>query len=321
MTFRSILVPLDGSPLAEQALPLATRIALQSGAKLRLVLVHQLPTRKEDLMSAKTMASLELAGRKADRDYLRRIQDGLRQRGVKLSSEVTLRGAIGPQIARYVREMGVDLVIMGTHGRGGVRRAWLGSVADYLLHHLDVPVLLIRPTEADGSKIFGKGNQILVPLDGSPLAEEALEPAGALARLWNAEVSLLRVVVPVVVSYDAAMVMTSTYEAELTELCRKDAQDYMDSAAERLREQGLKATGVAVVNWNVAETILGAARPDEVGLIVIASHGRSGLRRFVLGSVADKLVRGADTPVLVHRPTGRAAKKRQPRRAAARASR
>jgi nucleotide-binding universal stress UspA family protein len=267
------------------------------------------------------MASMELAGRKADRDYLRRIQDGLRQRGVKLSSAVTLRGAIGPQIARYVQELGVDLVIMGTHGRGGIRRAWLGSVADYLLHHLDVPILLIHPTEADGSKTFGRGNQILVPLDGSSLAEEALEPAGALARLWNAELSLLQVVVPVVVSYDAAVVTTNAYDEELTELCRKDAQDYMDSAAERLREQGLKASGAAMVNWNVAETILSAARSDEVGMIVIASHGRSGLRRFVLGSVADKLVRGGDTPVLVHRPTARAAKKRQPKRAAGRSTR
>ena len=88
-----------------------------------------------------------LATRKAERAYLRRIQAKLREGGIRLSSAVTLTGDPGPALAQYAGEMAIDLVVMATHGRGGIRRAWLGSVADHLIRHLEVPVLLVRPTE------------------------------------------------------------------------------------------------------------------------------------------------------------------------------
>ena len=264
--------------------------------------------------------SIELATRKSERGYLRAIQARLRAGGTRLSSAVTLVGAPGPTLAQYVRETGIDLIVMATHGRGGIRRAWLGSVADHLIHHVDVPVLLLRSgTDRPAARETAAG-QILVPLDGSPLAEEALQPAVQLARLWEAEIALLQVVPPVLLSTDPALPLPSAHDAELTTTWRRQAQAYIDGIIERLRSQGLRASGGAIIGWNAAGSILEVASPERVAAVVIATHGRGGLRRLALGSVADKVVRGADVPVLVCRPAGARSKPKDPasRRAGAR---
>jgi nucleotide-binding universal stress UspA family protein len=314
-SFRSVLVPLDGSALAEQAVPLASRIAQRAGSKLRLGLVHKLPNPPFDSVTEKLFTSIELAIRKSERSYLRSIQARLREGGIRLTSAVTLTGAVGPALVTYARELGIDLVVMATHGRGGIRRAWLGSIADHLIRHLEIPVLLVRPEEdrPKSDRAMTPG-QILVPLDGSPLAEEALDAAVKLARLWDAELTLLQVVWPVSASIESAVPVPSAYDQVLTDECRRQAQDYIDDVAERLRGQGLRAAGAAVIGWSAAGSILDAARPEHVAMVVIATHGRGGLRRFALGSVADKVVRGADVPVLVYRPAVRVKSKRQPSR-------
>jgi nucleotide-binding universal stress UspA family protein len=309
--FRSILVPLDGSPLAEQALPLASHIARRAGSKLRLVLAHQLPPAPLDPLAAKLFTSIELATRKSERAYLRGIQAKLREGGIRLSSAVTLTGKAGSELEQYVRELGIDLVVMATHGRGGIRRAWLGSVADHLIRTLEVPVLLVRPQEGKPALDRLGVGQILVPLDGSPLAEEVLDAAMALARIWDAEVTLLQVVQPVLPSADPALPRPSVYDEGLTASCRQQAEDYLDDLVEQIHGQGLRATGVAIVAWNPADAILDVARPERVAVVALATHGRGGLRRLILGSVADKLVRGAEVPVLVYHPTGRRRAKRQ----------
>ena len=304
--FRSILVPLDGSQLAEQVLPLASRIAQRAHGKLRLAMVHEIPAAPVDVIAAKMFVAIEVATRKSERSYLRAIQAKLRAGGTRLSSAVTLTGAPARTLAAYVREMGIDLVVMATHGRGGIRRAWLGSVADHLIRHVEVPVLLERPRmERTAAAQSGEASQILVLLDGSPLAEEALGPATKLARLWNAEITLLQVVQPVVISTDPMLPLPSAYDQEMTQLVRQEAQDYLADVIERLQHEGLRASGVAVVGWNVVESVLEVARPDRVAAVVLATHGRSGLGRLALGSVADKVVRAADVPVLVCRPVGR----------------
>jgi nucleotide-binding universal stress UspA family protein len=302
-SFRTILVPVDGSPLAEQALPLARRIALRAGSKLRLALVHQTPTAPLDPVAARQFIPLELAARKWERSYQRSLQAKLRQEGVRVASAVTLKGSVGPALARYAQELGVDLVVMATHGRGGVRRAWLGSVADYLVRQLQVPVLLVRPRE-DGAATTGgsAASQILVPLDGSALAEDVLEPAADLARLWESELTLLRVVHPVVLFSDETLGWPAPFDEQLTADLRSQAESYVRDISERLRGEGLRASGVAVVGWGAADAILKLARPETVAAVAIATHGRGGLQRLALGSVADKLIRAADVPVLVHRP-------------------
>lgn len=309
--FRSILVPLDGSSLAEQAIPLASRIAQPAGSKVRLALVHQLPAAPLDPAAASLFTSIELATRKSERAYLRGTQATLRERGVRLSAAVTLTGNPGPALAEHVRDLGIDLVVMATHGRGGLRRAWLGSVADYLVRTLEIPVMLVRPADDQAPAEPRPAGRVLVPVDGSALAEEALGPATALARLWDAELSLLHVVPPVVLSIDGAIPMPSAYDEELTALSRAQAQDYLDDLVERLQVQGVRASSAAVVAWSTVDAILEAGRPGRADAIVLATHGRGGLRRLVLGSIADKLVRVGEVPVLVCRPRGRAKPKRR----------
>jgi nucleotide-binding universal stress UspA family protein len=238
------------------------------------------------------------------------VQARLRADGARLASAVTLTGAVGQTLARYVQELGIDLVVMATHGRGGVQRAWLGSVADHLVRHLVIPVLLVRPPEGRASTAPTPGHQILVPLDGSPLAEEVLRPAEALGRLWQAELCLVQVVRPVLRVVDLAAPLPTAYDDELTAVRRTQAQDYLDDVAAGLRARGLRATIAAVVGWHPAQTILDLARPERVALVALATHGRGGLRRWALGSVADKLVRGADVPVLVQRPSAPAKRQR-----------
>ena len=306
--FASIMVPLDGSPLAERALPLGLDLAQRARARLRLVLVHQSPPPPIDKAAARLAVKVELAVRRAEREYLRATQQRLGETATKGRVRgVTLSGSVADTLATYVSELGIDLVVMATHGRGGFERAWLGSVADRLVHTLEIPMLLVR---ADGEPAPGSApvGPVLVPLDGSPRAEEALGPAIALARLWDAEVQLVQVVRPVMLATDPALPLPSTYDETGTSLGRSQAQDYLDDMAEEVRALGLRATANAVLGWSAVDTLLELAGHERVGIIAIATHGRGGLRRAALGSVADKLVRAASVPVLVTRPRGRRAR-------------
>ena len=299
--FRSILVPLDGSALAEQAIPTAVAIAERAESKLKLLLVHEPPPL---LDAGSTYTELELAMEKADRDYLHSVAGRLRERlGSALSSAV-VKGPVTRTLARYARELGTDLIVMTTHGRGGIRRAWLGSVADELIRTSEAPVLIVRPSDSDAPHTFVPPAELMVPLDGSPLAEAVLEPVTALARLWDAEISLIQVVRPVILTSDPPLPFPTGYSDEETRMRREQAQDYVRDIAEHLRESGVKASGVAVIGGSVAHTLLDLARPERVSIVALATHGMGGLRRLVLGSVADKLVRGAEVPVLVVSPTG-----------------
>jgi len=314
-SFHTILVPLDGSPLAEEALPLALRIAHKSGAAIRLALVHEPPAIPYDAPNARLVTCADQAMEQAEREYLRNAEARLREGGTQVSTVGPLAGEIGPILAEQVLELGIDLVVMATHGRGGVQRLWLGSVADYLIRHVDVPVLLVRPGAGSApTGIASAATEIMVPVDGSTLAEEALEPAAELARLWDLELNLVRVLHPVMMVTEPALPVPSTYDQELTAACCSQAQDYLNDVVDDLRADGHRASGTAVVGWNPIDTILELARPERVAVIAIATHGRGGLRRLALGSVADKLVRASAMPVLVYRPSLRRMTERRPAR-------
>lgn len=303
--FRSVLVPLDGSPFGEAALPWAVALAAAARARLRLVLVHQMPPAVWDKEAARLFTQVELAVRRSERDYLRRLAaQARRERGIQVATAV-LDGPVARTLADYVGDSGADLVVMSTHGRGPLRRAWLGSVADELLRTLQVPLLLARPTEGAAPPAPPGSGDILVPLDGSALAEAALVPATGLARLLDASVTLLQIVPPVILATDPVAPFPQDYDEDLTTATRDAAQDYLDSVAQRLRDEGLRATAVAAIGGSPAETVLEQGRAPQIRMVVLATHGRSGLRRLVLGSVADKLVRGAERPVLVVRPAGK----------------
>ena len=305
--FQSILVPLDGSSLAEQAIPVAEAIAKRARCKLKLVLVHEPLIQLEP---GSVSVKLELAMQKADRQYLKGLTVGLRERLGRPVSSAVLRGIpVAETLATHIRELGVDLVVMTSHGRGGLRRAWLGSVTDQLVRSTEIPVLVVRPREDEAPWSIAQLSEIMIPLDGSPLAEAALEPATELARLWDAEISLVQVVRPIILS-EPNLTFPSSYSDQATAIRRDLAQDYIKDVAERVRESGLRSTGIAVIGGAVSQTLIDLASPERVGLMVVATHGRGGLKRLVLGSVADKLIRGANVPVLVIRPAGRRARRK-----------
>jgi nucleotide-binding universal stress UspA family protein len=220
--------------------------------------------------------------------------------GVRMSS--SLLEGFAPDVLREQMSGKSDLVVMATHGLGPLSRFWLGSVADALVRTANVPLLLLRPSEQPPPVAVAPSfRHIMIPLDGSDLAEQALEPALQLGQLMEADYTLLRVVKPVVM-LDPHLewpALNGTNET-LTRQALDEAQAYLDRTADRLHAQGLTVKTCVVLHTYPADAILEEAR--KVDVIALATHGRGGFRRLLLGSVADKVLRGGTTPMLVCRP-------------------
>ena len=193
--YRSILVPLDGSAAAEHALPMALSLARRFAAALKIIHVH-VPTwgvYGEGGCVRRTRRPRDARG---DASVPRRSRPAAFPTVTNVSlSSAYWRGLWPGAINRHATESGVDLVVMTTQGRGPVARFWLGSVADRLVRQLTIPMLFVRPQEAEVDLTQEpKFGRMLIPLDGSQLAEQILDPATAIAAATNAEVTLLRVV-------------------------------------------------------------------------------------------------------------------------------
>jgi nucleotide-binding universal stress UspA family protein len=195
-----------------------------------------------------------------------------------------------------IREASADLVVMSTHGRGGLRRSVFGSVADTLIRRAEVPVVLVPP-HCEVSWEARQPSQILVPLDGSPLAEQALHHAAGLARLLDAEILLVWALSPALHARYRNDKLTLSH-ADFVEV--EDAWHYLSNAADGPRSNGLRAS-VRVLVGPPSATIADAARAEGIDLIVMTTHGRGGLSRYVLGSVADGLVQRASMPIILIR--------------------
>jgi nucleotide-binding universal stress UspA family protein len=237
--------------------------------------------------------------RKHEEAYLKDARERLAH-GVDAST-ILLDGPVAAALAEHARASGADLIAMTTHGRGGIERSWLGSVAVELTRLSPVPLLLVRSEPGPATRMF---RRVLVPLDGSALAETILEHAMRLGRLEaGAELILLDVVQPITtdiwLSY-ASLAPSAT--RSVTERQEQHAREYLNGIVRRLTTEGLRARVRVVAAANVATAVLDVARGEEVDLVALATHGRSGLARLVLGSVADKVVRGSRTTVLLFRP-------------------
>jgi nucleotide-binding universal stress UspA family protein len=318
---RSVLVPLDGSPFAEQALPLGVTIARACRAKLRLALVHEPPLPPPSPDQADLFLIADLQRRRAERAYLKEQAARLRADGPLTVVTAVLDDPVAKALAEHVQATGVDLVVMTTHGRGPLSRLWLGSVADELVRTLAVPVLLVRPREGRPVPTPEPGRRILVPLDGSPEGEAALEPAAELAERLRLGLTLVQVVeLPPLVA-DGLPDFAVPVTGGLVEMRRREAEKYLAAAAEPLCARGLPVDTTVVVHRAVADALLELARADDVVLVAVSTHGRGGIQRLLLGSVADKLVRAAERPVLVRRPAERGRARRPSPAAATRRTR
>jgi nucleotide-binding universal stress UspA family protein len=294
------VVPLDGSELAERVLPLAEDLARRRDAVLRLAHVHTLTSPlRPYLESALLEEHLQSVRRREEQDYLEQTRQRL-ARSVTCTAAV-LDGPVAASLAQYAQQSDAELVVMATHGRGGLERVWLGSVADALSRSSRVPLLLLRPDVAPPAASFAR---VLAPLDGSEAAETILPDAVRLARLQpQSQLTLLHVIEPMpLVAWPPEVLMPPTTRIE--DLARhqgEQARSYLCGVAPRLRAEGLAIATRLLFCPAVARTILEVADEQRSDLIALASHGRSGLARLALGSVADKVVRGSRVPVLLGR--------------------
>src|SRR5262249_22151275 len=242
---RSLLVPLDGSPFAEQALPLALSLARRAKATVHLARVH-IPA---DLILPEgvVLPDADPTVRAGEQKYLEGVSRRLAAETGLAVTATLLDGPVPESLGERAEAAGAALVVLTTHGRGTLGRFWLGSVADALVRHLSMPALLVRPGEGAAAGADPTPKHVLVPLDGSPLAEQILGPAAELARLTGAAVTLLRVVPPVAptgaaglesVPIEAAVGQLLERTAALQEQVVAAVRQDLEAPAARLREAG-----------------------------------------------------------------------------------
>jgi nucleotide-binding universal stress UspA family protein len=302
---RDILVPLDGSSFGEQALPAAVELARASGALLHLVHVHDSPVLPFSIEGYGAFDPVWSEAWRARASAYLEQQAAIHAEPAGVATALRLLEApVVEALIEHIEQVGADLVVMTTHGRGGFSRVWLGSVADELVRHAGVPVLLLRPASgaAEMARRAALPSHVLVPLDGSPLAETALEPAVELARLSGARLSLLHVLPPmfaVGAPYGAAGV---TFDADTYRLEHLRAERYLTGLVQRLRPEFTDVATMILTDPHPAAAIRNCARAGQVDLIALATHGRGGLSRWVIGSVADKVIRSGGPAVLAVRP-------------------
>ena len=296
----SILVPLDGSSFAEQALPFARQLALASGASLRLAYAHTPATTGDPGVEFRLFDPKEEQVRQNELAYLETMAKRLTNGGGLHVECALLKGTTAPALEDYVERTGTDLVVMTSHGRGGIGRLMLGNVADQLVRRLNVPVLVIRPGEK-ASPAESQRRRILVPLDGSPLAESIMEEAKTFARITESELMLVMIVLPLPILLPpyAWPPETLTQSPEHRELA---ARQYLEAVMKQLKNEGLAVQSRVRTARKVTREILQVAKDEECNMVAMATHGSSGLDRMMLGSVADQVVRHADIPVLLLRP-------------------
>ena len=280
----TILIPLDGSDLARHALPHATFLA--RAAHARLVLLHAYQPKAVD---AEADPELDLIQEHAD------LVSGFRERGVHASTWLSY-DAPGPAIVKTATDLDVDLIVMSTHGRGGVGQLVYGSVAEHVLRHSSAPVMLVT-SKSRSRWVDEVPLTVVVPLDGTLHSEIALGPAGDLARALRA--SLLLVRAPKL-PLDPGMPWRLQDGPEQQRLV-DDARQYLERVAGPVRADG----------WQVETRVEAGPPADAIGrvadepssaIVVMATHGRGPLSRLLLGSVASETLRKVAVPVLLVRP-------------------
>jgi len=315
--FARILVPLDGSVSAEEALPVAARIVRASRGSIHLLTVVGSPidvAEEYDVDPLLSEQRIETETTVAT-DYLRTIATLPGLDRIQITTEVA-PGLPAQYILAAARLGGVDLTVLSSHGRTGFTRWVLGSVAHTLAHESTVPTLVLHENETAALIAHtdaARPLRVLVPLDGSPLAEAALEPAAHLVASLAArgELHLTHVVKPLRTS--AKESVESSLNAEL----RARARTYLTQAAERwqamAKELGISISWSVALEADVASALLSLAGPGEQGqgtagslgcdLIAISTHGRHGLERWVMGSVTNRLLNTTKLPLLIVRPS------------------
>lgn len=299
--YRTILLPLDGSRLAEDALGTAAKLARRAGARLHLVRGHR---PYPYLVGEQREWDAKL--RHEETDYLARVARRVEREFGILPSIAILDGLLIPSLCDAARQAERSLIVMATHGHTGLSRLWLGSVADEVVREATSPVLLLR-SEVEGSLTSPEAapfSTIVVPLDGSDFAERALPHALALAEICAARIHIVRAVQPVHASqlYLAPIGAGADAYAESMEARVAPAEDYVRNVTMRLqlenRELGIE--GEVRVADSPAAAIVEIAEAKGADIVVLAAH-RRGLSHLGGRGVAEQVLRGGPRATLLVR--------------------
>jgi nucleotide-binding universal stress UspA family protein len=303
VTIRRILVPLDGSRLAEFVLPPAVSLARHLGARVTLLSVIERGAPSSVHGDRHLTAVAE-----SDR-YLGEVAARCRAAGVETETHVhpNPEGNVAQSIVAHAADLDADLIVLATHGEGGARRVLFGSVAQQVLRRGSRPVLLIRPPESAAFPAIGQDGlilrRVLVPLDGEPAAEAALPFAATLARAYGAEITLFRVV-PTLSTISgeraSAAKLVPTAAAATLDYEETEAQRYLGAIAELLRAVGI-AVSWAVARGEAAQGVLDEASGSGAEMLIMASHGRTGVSAVFTGSVASIVAGRYAGPILLVR--------------------
>jgi nucleotide-binding universal stress UspA family protein len=297
--FTNILVPLDGSELAEGVLPYVRSLVrrLNSSVELLTVIEPENVSAYTDPEHGRYFDNVEAGLRQNAETYLKKIAASLTAES-KVSYAIEIANP-----ANAILERAPDpniLIAMSTHGQTGIKRWLLGSVAVKMLHASANPLLLVRPNKQPKNLGEASLKTIVVPLDGSALAEKALPTAATLAKRMDLEIVLLRVYsVPSAVPYADEAFMYDFNAAR--ERFKSEAKDYLTEKQKELQNDGVKHVAVLVLEGDASSQIIAYARKTPDNFIAMSTHGLSGIGRWFLGSVTDRVVCHSGDPVLVIR--------------------
>ena len=295
--YRRILVPLDGSATAEAVLPYAEAFAAGFKTSVELMSVIDIGAMTTHLSADKVhnLDTIIATEEKKCASYLKNV--------AKIFSRFPtecriVRGTPAETILEISKD-GDTLIAMATHGRSGAKRWLLGSVAEKVLRGTTNPLFLVRAASAKSSpqRIL---NSIVVPLDGSSLAERMLPTVAKWAHALDVEVTLIRAFEFPASAYFGSEDDLPDYDA-FREEARKEAAEYLKEKADSLIAEGVRTVSTRTIEGPAADEILSYAQTAPRAVIAMSTHGRSGVRRWILGSVTEKVVRHSDDPVLVVR--------------------
>jgi len=296
--YTRILVPLDGSATAEAVLPYAEAFAAGFKTSVELMSVIDIEAMTTHLAPDKVhhLDSIIAAEENKCASYLNNVAKVFS----RFPTECRIvRGHPAEIILETTNKDRDTLITMATHGRSGAKRWLLGSVAEKVLRGATNPLFLVRAAAAKASpqRIL---NSIVVPLDGSPLAEQILPTVANWAQALDVEVTLIRAFEFPASAYYGSEDDIPDYDA-FREQARKEAADYLKEKADSLIGEGVRTVSTRTIEAPAADEIISYAQTAPRAVIAMSTHGRSGVRRWILGSVTEKVVRHGDDPVLVLR--------------------
>jgi nucleotide-binding universal stress UspA family protein len=282
--YSRVLVPLDGSLAAEFAIRFAADLARNHDADLLLLYLRHLPASTE---------SSESNGQDLDQihKYLDDVRKEQRDAGLRAYDHLLESRDLSEALFKFMESERVSVVVMSTQGRTGMLRWLFGSSIEKTLNNMPVPLLLVRPMV----------QQIVVPLDGSKWSESAIPRATELARVHDAELVLLHVYQSKSGDYTAQWALAG--QQQIADQTYEQMADQLVALRNRLRQEGLRARDVMIRGGNPAQVICDFVEAEEgISMIVMSTHGRTGLSRWLMGSVAQTVIKNSRSPVTLVRP-------------------